>query len=101
MHEYIEVETHARKMARAFHPQSWIEKFALTLCIEAFGREMRNKLFDKVDEGFVGWADSTCISVDGLRDKLMVHLEKGDMVDVANFAMMIWNRTPEDTTEKS
>ena len=27
-----------------------------------------------------------------LRSMLFSHLEKGDMVDIANFAMMIWNR---------
>lgn len=89
MHRYIEEETHARNTSRAFKPQSWIEKFGLTLCLEAFTKEMRTKLFDKVDEGYVGWASEEFR--DKLLKKLQAHLDKGDMVDVANFAMMLWN----------
>ncbi len=96
MHQYIEEQTHARNTKRAFRPQSWVEKFALTLCVEEFAREMRMKLFDKTDQGYVGWADKTCISPDELREKLKEHIDKGDMVDVANFAMMIWNMEPVD-----
>lgn len=53
---------------------------------------MRKKLRRKRAEGRSGWHDPDQCSVKRLKLMLRAHLNKGDMVDVANFAMMIYNR---------
>ncbi len=57
-----------------------------------FSSAMLEKLHDKRREGRSGWNDPGRCSVRQLKKMLSEHLKKGDMVDVANFAMMIWNR---------
>lgn len=94
MHQYIEENANAYTRGRAFSQERWAEKFALALCTEAFALEMRAELFDKVDEGYSGWAGQSDSLPGELMEKLKVHVDKGDMVDVANFAMMIWNLQP-------
>ena len=51
---------------------------------------MKLKLHAKRLQGYSGW-NSQC-SIERLRELFAEHLAKGDMVDIANFAMMIWNR---------
>lgn len=57
-----------------------------------FAEAMLLKLSDKRDEGRCGWNFSSECSMMELRRMLAEHIEKGDMVDIANFSMMIWNR---------
>ena len=38
------------------------------------------------------WDDPDTCSIEDLQQMLLHHVEKGDPVDIANFAMMIWNR---------
>lgn len=57
-----------------------------------FRLAMEQKLMQKRVDGRGGWHDPEQCSVDYLRQLLVEHVDKGDMVDVANFAMMIWNR---------
>ena len=74
--------------------------------VDRFALAMRAKLAKKRGEGRGGWnhepytvqkdrGDSVqrggC-TVRSLKQMLRNHLKKGDMVDIANFAMMIWNR---------
>lgn len=60
-----------------------------------FARAMKQKLEHKRAVGRGGWnrtpANSGC-SMRLLRQMLLNHVDKGDMVDIANLAMMIWNR---------
>lgn len=66
-----------------------------------FSYAMNVKLAKKRGEGKHGWnypipKDRTrpyfgC-TVDDLKSMLRKHVKKGDMVDVGNIAMMIWNR---------
>lgn len=57
-----------------------------------FTYAMQAKLINKrVYEQRGGWHTSNC-SNDELRKMLAENLERADMVDVANLAMMIWNR---------
>lgn len=53
---------------------------------------MREKLSTKRAEGYGGWNQPEECSVERLKEMLVEHLPKGDMIDIANFAMMIWNR---------
>ena len=50
------------------------------------------KLEKKRDAGRGGWNHPYQCSVGHLRKMLSEHVPKCDMVDIANFAMMIWNR---------
>ena len=55
--------------------------------LSSFGKEMRAKLLEKSLQGYGGW--ETC-TPERLEKMLREHLKKGDMVDVANFALMLW-----------
>lgn len=62
-----------------------------------FNKAMRSKLSAKRADGKGGWNRPsggyyTGCSISHLRRLLASHIKKGDMVDVANFCMMIWNR---------
>ncbi len=57
-----------------------------------FGYAMACKLRSKRNEGKRGWHDPHQCSIRRLRKMLREHIEKGDMVDIGNFAMMVWNR---------
>jgi hypothetical protein len=58
--------------------------------VDRFVVAMRRKLTKKRKEGRGGW-NLDC-EVSFLRALLAEHVGKGDMVDIANLAMMIWNR---------
>jgi len=74
--------------------------------LSRFSEAMRDKLAQKRTEGRGGWNHAPynvqrergerCefhgCSVRSLKQMLRNHMKKGDMVDIANFAMMIWNR---------
>ena len=57
--------------------------------IDAFAAEMKRKMRAKERQGYIGW-DRPYLE-EGLRRALHMHLDKGDPIDVANFAMMLWN----------
>lgn len=57
-----------------------------------FSNAMRVKLAAKRLEGRGGWQDKEQCSNEYLSQLLREHVEKGDPVDVANFAMMIHQR---------
>jgi hypothetical protein len=65
---------------------------ACAVGIKRFSRAMREKLERKRKAGRAGWNRPQECSVAELRSMMMEHVAKGDLVDVANFAMMIWNR---------
>lgn len=56
--------------------------------VDDFADEMKKKMKQKLKEGYKGWDDIKNKSI--LSKKLKEHIEKGDMVDVANYCMMIW-----------
>lgn len=60
--------------------------------VARFSLAMSNKLDAKRAEGRGGWNNPEECSVESLCVMLADHVKKGDMVDIANFAMMIWNR---------
>lgn len=57
-----------------------------------FAAAMRRKLEKKRAEGRGGWHDPDQCQLDTLAVMLLDHLEKGDPVDIGNFAMMLYNR---------
>jgi hypothetical protein len=65
------------------------EEKALKALFREFSKAMADKLYKKFCAGHIGWDDAKCLPF--LKQALRVHVEKGDMVDVANFAAMIWN----------
>lgn len=68
---------------------------AIDACVDDFADEMKRKLRRKFMEGKSGWDDPQWPREDILR-QLVQHVEKGDMVDVANFAMFAWNQEGSD-----
>lgn len=67
-----------------------IEKINRT--IDEFAKAMKAKMLIKYLEGFEGWDDISGLEKD-ISDRLIAHAKrgKGQEVDVANFAMMLWN----------
>jgi len=64
---------------------------ALECCLKDFNNEMKSKLLKKRNEGKCGW-DSPEWDIENIKSQLIKHIEKGDFIDVANFAMFAWNK---------
>jgi len=62
------------------------------LAVDRFAAAMKTKLAQKRAEGRGGWDDKDACSGEWLSRLLRGHVEKGDPVDVANFAMMLHQR---------
>lgn len=60
--------------------------------VNNFARAMSAKLAFKRTEGYHGWNDKALCSQEYLSALLRMHVDKGDPVDVANFAMMLHQR---------
>lgn len=64
---------------------------SLEMLVDAFAEAMKAKLRKKILEGYKGWDDPKWTR-EKIVEALKAHLEKGDPVDIANFAAFIWNR---------
>jgi len=64
---------------------------------DEFTRAMQMKLSLKVFQGSTGW-DDPAWTIEMATKALNAHVEKGDLVDVANFAMFIWFKQQESTS---
>lgn len=62
------------------------------LGVSRFSEAMSMKLEKKRQDGRGGWNYPDEVSIKTLRRMLKEHIDKGDMVDVGNIVMMIWNR---------
>lgn len=62
------------------------------LSVDSFAQVMKRKLAKKRGDGRSGWKDPKICSQEDLSSMLREHVEKGDPVDVANFAMMLHQR---------
>jgi hypothetical protein len=60
--------------------------------VDWFAGALKLKLAKKQNEGRRGWNDPNQVTIDQLKEMLVDHVEKGDMLDVGNLAMMIWYR---------
>lgn len=65
---------------------------ALDKMVACFSMEMKRKLKRKYLEGYHGWDDPENFPDEGIVEALKEHVNKGNWVDVANFAAMLWNR---------
>lgn len=80
-----------RSVGECFH-NNWSWLTALEACVDAFAADMKAKLKRKaLHDRKSGWDDPEW-PIDNIIHQLREHIEKGDMVDVANFAMFAWNR---------
>lgn len=64
---------------------------AINACIDDFAEHLRKKLHRKFMEGKDGWDDPQWPKEEIIK-QLREHIDKGDMIDVAAFAMFAWNR---------
>ena len=62
------------------------------LAVDAFAKAMRTRLKARREDGRSGWDDPDQVSGDQLSKMLRDCVEKGDTVDVANFACFLYNR---------
>jgi hypothetical protein len=62
------------------------------MLVEKVAHEMGKKLSQKRDAGYKGWHGPNCTN-EILLEALKEHVEKGDMVDVINYAGMILCRS--------
>lgn len=60
--------------------------------VSRFAAAMLAKLDRKRKEGRGGWNKPSECSIDHLQELMDEHLADDDLVDIANFCMMIWNR---------
>lgn len=71
---------------------AFAEFSALDTLVDQFAAAMKAKLRRAaLERGRSGW-DDPAWSVDDVRAALLQHVEKGDPVDVANFAAFWWNK---------
>ena len=72
--------------------EAQIEQHPDDAAVDRFAAAMKAKLAEKRAEGRGGWDDPEQCSTTYLATLLRGHVEKGDPLDVGNFAMMLWNR---------
>ena len=68
------------------------ESYMDKLLVDLVTRDMQDKLNKKRKQGYGGWWAEELCSTEDLLERLRGHIEKGDMVDVMNFAAMIHAR---------
>lgn len=62
------------------------------IMVDTVAEEMRIKLQEKSEAGRRGWHNSQDCNNHDLKLALIEHIEKGDMIDVCNYAAMIYVR---------
>lgn len=70
------------------HPTTIDTAFADDVAVSAFSVAMRKKMARSRAKGRGGWQEMPAAD---LWEMLREHVQKGDPVDVANLAMMIWH----------
>ena len=60
--------------------------------VDQFASAMKGKLASKRSQGRSGWDDPAACTAAYLSELLRKHVAKGDPLDVANFAMMLYQR---------
>ena len=78
-----------RKSRTVINDEYNIDVFADDKLIADAAERMGARLATKRAEGCSGWWDKNQCSTQQLRDMLKASVEKGDMVNIANLAMMI------------
>lgn len=62
------------------------------IAVDKFAAAMKAKLAKKRAGGAGGWDDPRECTRDHLHTLLIEQMTKGDMIDIGNFAMMLWHR---------
>lgn len=70
---------------------SFAEFQALDALVDAFAAEMKKKLRRKAMEGYSGWDNPDWLKDGRWHHSVNQHMEKGDSIDIANFAAFKWN----------
>ena len=70
---------------------AFAEITAIDACVDEFADALKRKLHKKFIEGNSGWDDPEWPREEIIR-KLRDHIDKGDMIDLAAFAMFAWNQ---------
>lgn len=86
-HSDIDAARASSSPAPARHPDD--------IAVDAFADAMKAKMAKQRDKGYSGWESAACDD-SYLADQLFRHAQKGDPVDVGNFAMMLHQRNVED-----
>jgi hypothetical protein len=68
------------------HGQAATDQHPDDAAVDRFAAAMKTKLARKRSQGRAGWQEA---SAEHLSELLLSHLEKGDPVDIGNFAMML------------
>ena len=77
------------------------DRHADDIAIDTLAQAMKNKMARMRERGRSGWDDKTQCTEESLAQMLVKSISKGDPVDVANFAMMLFNRGATDLTLSS
>lgn len=85
------VADYRRRVSALLEPSAQEEAHPDDLAVDRFAAAMKAKLAQKRAEGRGGWDGPLC-DADILSRMLREHVEKGDPVDVGNFAMMLHQR---------
>ena len=74
------------------------EYVLLHIACTQFAARMESKLVNKLLQGRSGWNDPDW-PIESIKQQMIEHIEKGDFVDVANFAMFAWHQQLEHVRE--
>jgi hypothetical protein len=73
-------------------PPPWPDAHPDDIAVDNFAAAMKAKLAKKRGQGYGGWDDPNDCPIGFLVQKLEEHVRKGDVVDIANFCMMLHQR---------
>lgn len=62
------------------------------LAVDQFAKALKNKLREKRAKGYSGWNDPKLCTEQDLSSRLAKKLDCGDVIDIGNYAMMLYNR---------
>ncbi len=89
---YIKLDMAQLRLLAKSEPRDFIEQYADDKLTAYAKLAMQEKLDAARSKGRGGWWNKDECSIAQLREMLQEHVEKGDMVDVMNFAAMIFTR---------
>lgn len=88
-----------RSVAECTHESMFPELTSLHNLIDDFAGSMKQKLTQKLMEGFAGWDNPTDFPIEKIKERLLAHVERGDPIDIACFAAFWWNMEQEQPDE--
>ena len=91
-HEFVRLDMASLRNLALTAPRELVENYADDRLRSYARMAMKDKLEIARLKGRGGWWNANECSIETLRRMLSEHMEKGDMVDVMNFAAMIYAR---------